>query len=155
MSTMLLTWVLATSAGLTGLGQPDSLRLLALQSSLQSFGAAFLKSDAAALDTFLVDSYLHTNRASGTVLDKPRWLDYIRQRRADLQSGRLRIHRYETLEPAIRWFPSAAVVSTQVVSEGLQDGRHFLTRLQVTQVWVQIDGQWRRAAFHDSPLPDR
>ena len=53
----------------------------------------------------------------------------------------------------IRWHGDAAVVSSQVVSEGSRDGQPFATRLQVTQVWVRSGGQWRRAAFHDSRLP--
>jgi hypothetical protein len=134
-------------------GEPDSLRRGALQRSLQAFGAAFLQADAEALDTFLVAGYLHTNGGSGTVLDKPGWLDYIRGRRADLHHGRLRIDRYETLGLAIRWYPTAAVVSSQVVSEGTQDGVPFSSRLQVTQVWILLGEQWRRAAFHDSPVP--
>jgi len=158
MVALLLACVLATNGSVVAPGlhsRPDSLHRLALQRALESFSVAFRQADAETLDTLLVDAYLHTNGATGTVLDKPKWLDYIRRRRADLQSGRLRVDRYETLEPAIRWYPSAAVVSSQVASEGLQDGVPFSSRLQITQVWIRVGDQWRRAGFHDSPIPDR
>jgi Domain of unknown function (DUF4440) len=142
---LLLTCVLGT--------EPDSLRRLALERALNAFSAAFLLADEKALDTLLADDYVHTNGGTGSVLDKARWLEYIRKRRAELASGRLRVDRYQSTDVTIRWHGDAAVVSSQVESEGSRDGQPFATRLQVTQVWVRSGGQWRRAAFHDSPLP--
>ena len=141
---LLLTCLLGT--------EPDSLRRLALERALNAFSVAFLRADENALDTLLADDYVHTNGGTGSVLDKARWLGYIRTRRAELASGRLRVDRYESIDVTIRWHGDAAVVSSQVESEGSRDGQSFATRLQVTQVWVRSGGQWRRAAFHDSPL---
>lgn len=134
--------------------EPDSLRRLELERALGAFSAAFIQGDAEALDTLLTDDYIHTNGGTGAVLDKERWLEYIRTRRAEIASGRLRVDRYESSAVTIRWHGDAAVVSSQVVSEGSRDRKPFATRLRVSQVWVRSDGQWRRAAFHDSPLPD-
>jgi Domain of unknown function (DUF4440) len=142
---LLLTCMLGT--------EPDSLRRLALERALNAFSAAFLRADENALNTLLADYYVHTNGGTGSVLDKARWLEYIRKRRAELASGRLRVDRYQSTDVTIRWHGDAAVVSSQVESEGSRDGQPFATRLQVTQVWVRSGGQWRRAAFHDSPLP--
>lgn len=144
---LLLTCLLGT--------EPDSLHRLALERALGAFRAAFLRADEKVLDTLLADHYIHTNGGTGSVQDKARWLEYIRTRRAELASGRLRVDRYESTDVMIRWHSDgeAAVVSSKVVSEGSRDGRPFATRLQVTQVWVRSGGQWRRAAFHDSPLP--
>ncbi len=142
---LLLTSLLGT--------EPDTLRRLALERAINAFSAAFLLADENALDTLLADDYVHTNGGTGSVLDKARWLEYIRTRRAELANGRLRVDRYESSDVTIRWHGDAAVVSSQVESEGSRDGRPFATRLQVTQVWVRSGGQWRRAAFHDSPLP--
>ena len=141
---LLLTCLLGT--------EPDSLRRLALERALNAFSAAFVRADEKALDTLLADDYVHTNGGTGSVLDKARWLEYIRTRRAEVASRRLRVDRYESTDVTIRWHGDAAVVSSQVESEGSRDGQPFATRLQVTQVWVRSGGQWRRAAFHDSPL---
>jgi Domain of unknown function (DUF4440) len=142
---LLLTCLLGT--------EPDSLHRLALELALGAFSAAFLRADEKALDTLLADDYVHTNGGTGSVLDKARWLEYIRTRRAELANGRLRVERYQSTAVTIRWHGDAAVVSSQVVSEGSRDGQPFATRLRVTQLWVRSGGQWRRAAFHDSPLP--
>ena len=147
---LLLTTVLAVPA--FG-AEPDSLDRRSLQRAVDAFSAAFVRADVAALDTLLADDYLHTNGGTGRVLDKARWLEYIRARRAELQGGQLRVSRHESSAVTIRWHGDAAVVASRVVSEGSRDGQPFATRLQVTQVWVRSGGQWRRAAFHDSPAP--
>jgi hypothetical protein len=133
--------------------EPDSLHRLALERALGAFSVAFLRADEKALDTLLADDYVHTNGGTGGVLDKARWLEYIRTRREELASGRLRVDRYESTQATIRWHGEVAVVTSQVVSEGSRNGQAFAIRLQVTQVWIRSGGQWRRAAFHDSPLP--
>ena len=143
----------AAAAGPAFGTEPDSLHRLELERALGAFSAAFLRADAETLDTLLTDDYIHTNGGTGGVLDKERWLEYIRTRHSELASGRLRVDRYESSEVTIRWHGDAAVVSSKVVSEGSRDGKPFATRLRVSQVWVRSDGQWRRAAFHDSPLP--
>ena len=130
--------------------EPDS---VALEGALKAFSTAFVRADAGVLDTFLVADYLHTNGGTGAVLNKAQWLDYVRSRRSDLQSGRLSVERYETVGLVIRWYPSAAVVSSQVLAEGREDGIPFASRLQVTQVWIRVGEGWRRAAFHDSRTP--
>lgn len=134
--------------------EPDSLSRAGLERALAAFSAAFVRADAEALDTFLVSGYLHINGASGAVLDKGRWLGYVRGRREELASGRLRVNRYQSSEVTLRWHGETAVVSSRVDSEGSRDGVPFASRLRVTQVWVRVTGQWRRAAFHDSPAPD-
>jgi hypothetical protein len=147
---LLLTTMLAAPA----LGiEPDSLGRRALARAVEAFSAAFLRADVATLDTMLAENYVHTNGGTGSVLDKAGWLEYIRSRRAELASGRLRVTRYESSAVTIRWHGDAAVVSSRVASAGMRDGAPFASRLQVTQVWVRSGAQWRRAAFHDSPLP--
>jgi len=133
--------------------EPDSSSRAALYAALDAFSAAFRSADAKALDTLLTVSYMHTNGSSGQVLTKDEWLEFVRKRRADLRSGRLQVDRYETSGVAIRWCSEAAVVSSQVISDGRNNGRSFETRLRVTQLWLRLGTRWRRAAFHDSPLP--
>lgn len=154
MLALLLVCAAATSTPLSShRAEPDSAARAALTLALEALGDAFQKADAEALDTLLARDYVHTNGGSGSVLDKPRWLDYIRSRSADLRSGRLRVERYESTEPAICWFHDMAVVSSRIVSAGTRSGTPFESRLQVTQVWIRDGARWLRAAFHDSPIP--
>jgi hypothetical protein len=133
--------------------EPDSAARAALKAALRTFASAFERADAAMLDTLLTLDYVHTNGATGVVLDKARWLEYVRSRRTEIQRGRLRLDRYEASTTSIQWYPTLAVVSGRVVAEERRDGDPFTTRVQVTQVWIRDAGQWRRAAFHDSPIP--
>ena len=131
----------------------DSLDRASLDRAVTEFAAAFARADTAGLAALLTDDYVHTNGATASVLDKPGWLAYVAGRRAELESGRLRVDRYETSGMTVRWNPPVAVVLAQVTSEGVRDGRRFTSRVQVTQVWLRRGGRWRRAAFHDSARP--
>lgn len=156
MLALLLAFNVATSDGSRAPAvrtEPDSLQRVALHAALQAFTGAFLRADAEALDTLLTADYLHTNGGTGTVLDKTQWLEFIRSRRAELQSGRLQVDRYQATSQEVRWYPAVAVVSSRIVSAGRRDGAPFESRLQVTQVWIRRGERWWRAAFHDSPLP--
>ena len=156
MLNFLLAVCTATSQGVcpeTACEEPDSSSRAALNVALDAFSAAFRSADAEALDTLLTISYMHTNGGTGQVLGKDEWLEFVRRRRADLRSGRLQIETYETSEVTIRWCSGAAIVSSQVTSGGRNNGRSFESRLRVTQLWLRLGSRWRRAAFHDSPLP--
>ncbi len=156
----MLSFVLALSAAVangvwpgTTCVEPDSASRAALYAALKGFSAAFRDADHEALDTLLDASYMHTNGGTGQVLTRDEWIEYVRRRRADLENGRLRIDTYETSDVRIRWCSGAAVVSSQTRSEGIHNGRSFQSRLRVTQLWLHVGGRWRRAAFHDSPIP--
>lgn len=156
MLNFLLAVCTATSQGVcpeTTCEEPDSSSRAALNVALDAFSAAFRSADTEALDTLLTASYLHTNGGTGQVLGKDEWLEFVRRRRADLRSGRLQIETYETSDVTIRWCSGAAIVSSQVTSGGRNNGRSFESRLRVTQLWLRLGTRWRRAAFHDSPLP--
>ena len=148
-----MPWLMACCLAGALTGPIDSLDRASLDRAVTEFGAAFARADTAGLDTLLTDDYVHTNGGTASVLDKARWLAYVGGRRAELESGRLRLDRYETSGMTVQWNPPVAVVLAQVTSEGVRDGRTFTSRVQVTQVWLHRGGRWRRAAFHDSPLP--
>jgi hypothetical protein len=148
MTHWLAAWILTAAVGTP----PDSLHRPALDTALAAFSAAFARADAAALDTLLTADYVHTNGGTGAVLDKSRWLEYIRARRVELETGRLRLDRYETKGVDVRLSPPVAIVTSEVATGGVRDGSRFTSRLRVTQVWVYRERRWRRAAFHDSPV---
>jgi hypothetical protein len=133
----------------------DSTARTELVQALADFRDAFAKADAAALDRLLADDYVHTNGGSGQVLDRAAWLGYVRSRRAELDSGILRIEEYRSSEPVIRLLGTVAVVTHEVTTAGERKGQRFRSRVQVTQMWSREGGRWRRAAFHDSPLETR
>jgi len=118
---------------------------------VEEFAQAFARADADALDALLTEDYIHTN-ADGGVLDKHAWLSWIRTRREELAAGRLKIESYANADVEVRIFGNAAVVTGRNSTQGYRDDRPFTIQIRFTHVWVFEQGQWRRAAFHDTHI---
>jgi ketosteroid isomerase-like protein len=124
-----------------------------VREAVERFGRAFADADASALDPMLTKDYVHTNW-DGAVLGKSGWLDYVRSRRAQLDSGTLRIDAHTTDDLKVRLYGDVAVVTGRNTTRGKRGGDAFETRIRFTHVWVKQDGSWRRAAFHDSTIAE-
>ncbi len=120
---------------------------------VEMFGQAFVRADADALAEMLTDDYVHTN-TNGSVLDKETWLTWIRQRHLEIESGKISIDHYENEDVEVRLYGKTAVVTGKNISEGVREGEPFRTFLRFTNVWVDMDEAWRRAAFHDSKISE-
>ena len=121
----------------------------AIESRVTAFAVAFRDADAAVLAGMLAPRYVHTN-GGGAPLGREQWLGYVTSRKKELDSGQLRLSRYENQDLQIVLYGKTAVVTGINVSEGSRNGTTFSRRLRFTQVWVEIDGNWHRAAFHDA-----
>lgn len=122
-----------------------------VQDAVARFGDAFVAADVAVLELLLSDDYIHTN-STGSVLNKQQWLEYIKSRRADLESGRLKMESYKNTDLRIRVYEEAAIVTGTNVAKGKREDKQFVTELRFTHLWVRQRGQWKRAAFHDSAI---
>ena len=122
-----------------------------VRAAVERFGKAFVEADVSALESLLSDDYIHVN-GSGSVLNKQQWLEYIKSRKAELESGRLKIESYENDDLMIRIHGESAVVTGRNVAKGKRGGQTFTTRLRFTHLWIKEGGQWKRAAFHDSRI---
>jgi ketosteroid isomerase-like protein len=125
-----------------------------VRAAIMAFGTAYSRADTATLRTLLAADYVHVNGGSGATLDRERWLDWIGTRRAKLEAGTLQIRSYELTDLDVRVHGQAVVATGTVHATGVEDGTPFASRLRFTNVWVYEEGRWRRAAFHDSPVPD-
>ncbi len=124
-----------------------------VREAVERFGRAFAEADAPALDILLTEDYVHTNW-NGAVLGKSAWLDYVRSRRVELESGALRIDAHTTDDLKVRLHGGVAVVTGGNTTRGERAGQAFETRIRFTHVWVKENGSWRRAAFHDSTIAE-
>ena len=125
-----------------------------VRSTISAFGRAFVEADVSILRTFLTDGYIHVNGRSGSVLSRDEWLNWMESRRADLDSGELVISAYGVKDVQVEVYGETAVVTGVVSSSGQRQGVMFTSQVRFTNVWVMQGGAWRRAAFHDSPLPN-
>jgi ketosteroid isomerase-like protein len=130
-------------------GREDEVR-----ASVSAFGRAFVEADVSVLETLLAQDYIHVNGRSGSVLSRDEWLKWVESRRTELNSGKLMIDSYSVGDVKVQVYGEAAVVTGVVHSSGHREGALFTSGVRFTNVWVVQGGAWRRAAFHDSPLPE-
>jgi ketosteroid isomerase-like protein len=120
-----------------------------VRAKVQALADAFLAADAERLSKLIHTDYIHTN-TGGSVVNKQQWLTFIRSRRAELDSGALKISRYENQNVEVRMHGGVAIVTGVNVSEGVRQGAQFARTLRFTQVWSNSgDSGWVRVAFHD------
>jgi hypothetical protein len=125
-----------------------------VRASVSAFGRAFAEADKPVLQALLTKDYIHVNGRSGSVLNRDKWLKWITSRRAQLDSGELSITTYIVSDVKVQIYGEAAVVTGVVHSSGQRNNVLFSSRVRFTNLWVKQGGAWRRAAFHDSPLPE-
>ena len=122
-----------------------------LPTQLTAFNAAFEKGDVTALASMLTEDYVHTNH-SWKSFGKTQWLQYMQSRSEKLAAGDLQIDLYQMDELAIQQHGSSAIVTARIEVRGTEDGTSFFKQFRVTHVWVQQEGRWLRAAFHDTRI---
>lgn len=87
-------------------------------------------------------------------MGRDQWLRWVTSQKHLLDEGELRIETYEVSDTRIQVYGNTAVVTGTVRSEGVRSGEPFRVNVRFTNVWVLRKGVWRRAAFHDSPIPE-
>lgn len=123
-----------------------------VRQAVEKFSQAFKNADAEALSAMLTDDYLHCNNGSEPI-GKATWLEFVRSRKIALDAGSLKLREYRNEDVRVVCYGNSAVVSGVNIAEGLRDSQSFSTKIRFTHLWVLEDRVWKRAAFHDSPLP--
>jgi len=131
----------------------DSDREQEVRSAFSRFSAAFQSADIATLDNLLTENYRHVNGSSGNVINKDQWLAWLASRGAEIQNGDFSYEDYEVEDLQVELYGDMAVVIGVARANGVRNGEPFTMALAFTNVWVKQNGDWRRAAFHDSSLP--
>ncbi len=119
--------------------------------AIKKFNQAFRQADAALLEAMLTDQYIHSNSGS-KVIDKKSWLNYIKKRRKQLDSQTLKVASYQMSEVVMKVYGNTVVVNVLITATGTRHQQAFQSKIRCTQVWVNQQGTWKRAAFHDSKL---
>jgi hypothetical protein len=101
---------------------------------------ALVKSDTAALDAILVDSYVDTDE-SGCRLDKAGVL-------AALKSGDLKLASITLLETHVHRYENSAVLTGAAEQTGGFQGQPIAANILFTATLVLQNGKWRAVAAH-------
>ena len=124
-----------------------------VRAAVDEFGRAFVEADASTLKSLLSENYIHVNGRSGNVLSRDDWLKFVKFRRTEIEKGELEFcdYRLEDVRIAVDE-DTATVVGTVVVCMN-RNGSSNTSKIGFSNTWLYREGIWRRAAFHDSPLP--
>ena len=126
-------------------GSPES----GPRESFDRFSEAFLAADVETLAALLTDDYIHTN-SGAPPLGRTEWLAWVGGRTARVAAGELVYDDYRVEDLAIRRHGDAAVITGRARGRGRDGDRAFTVDVRFTQLWVDTDDGWRRAAFHDA-----
>jgi len=124
-----------------------------VRAAVTAFGLAFVEADISKLKSLLTEDYLHVNGGSGKVLGRDDWLKWMESRRVEIEKGILIIEDYRIEDVEISLDGNAALVVGRVVSSVKRDGVPKSSQIRFSNTWLCRDGVWRRASFHDSPMP--
>ena len=151
-----MRWVLWTSADVDDEVTADLMSafypLSDMRSVPEAFGRAFREADVEQLERLLSDNYIHVNGGSGNVLSRETWLEWVASRRAEIESRELNITEYRIEDVAIVMHGNTAIVVGTVFSSQVKSGALSTLRVRFSNTWIYENSEWRRAAFHDSPI---
>jgi ketosteroid isomerase-like protein len=125
-----------------------------LRAAIAAFGQAFVAADVHVLKTYLTDDYIHVNGSSGNVLNQQQWLAWLETRQTKIAAGSLVIVEYLVKDLVIKINADSAIVIGVIESNGEEDEKPFNSKIRFTNLWLFQQGRWRRAAFHDSRMPN-
>ena len=140
---------------LDSLGAPlsdEAVREAELRSAVQAFGRAYVEADDSELGLLLTENYVHVNGSTGNVLGREDWLEWVSSRRAQIETGELRILEYRIEDVAIVSHDTTAIVVGTVYSSQLTGDVSSTSRVRFSNTWLYRNEKWIRASFHDSPI---
>ena len=121
--------------------------------ALEKFSQAYREADVETLADLLTGKYIHSN-SGGPVIRKEGWLNWVASRKKSIDRQELIYSDYFNENLTIETYGDAAVVHGINISKGTENGNYFHKKIAFTHTWTRIDGQWKRASFHDSKIND-
>lgn len=122
-----------------------------LAPTVEKFNEAYVQGDTLLLANMITENYVHTN-SSWKSFGKEKWLSYMKNRREKLDDGTIEMIAYTMDEYAVEFFEHTAIVTARINNKGIEDGMPYEKSFRVTNLWIYKDGNWKRAAFHDTSI---
>lgn len=112
---------------------------------------AFIEADTSQLSHLITSNYRHTN-GSNSPIGRQAWLEYVASRKERLEKDSMEIVSYNTSDVNINMLENAAIVNAKVTVEQVLGDSTQQNVYQVTHVWEDAHGLWKRVAFHDGKV---
>ncbi len=119
--------------------------------AIDTFNTAFADGKLSVLESMITDNYKHTNGTS-KVIGKEQWLNYLKKRNQEIETGILTINSYDMDQLNIEFHNAAAIVTARVVAAATKNGEYSKSEYRVTNIWVYEEEAWKRAGFHDGKI---
>jgi uncharacterized protein (TIGR02246 family) len=118
-----------------------------------ALGEAYRDGDVEKLENLITAAYSHINDGSPPI-GREEWLDANRERAKKIKDGSIKVESYKMSDVRVtRAASDAAIVTALVSAAETLNGERREYHVRATTFWVKEDGEWKRAAFHDSPVP--
>ena len=124
-----------------------------VRAAVNAFGRAYVEADVPTLEYFLSENYVHVNGGSGNALNRDDWLKFVKSRRVEIDNGELVVIDYRIEDVKVVLDGNTAIVIGMWYSSQSRNGNSSTSKIRFSNTWLYREGVWRRAAFHDSPLP--
>ena len=132
--------------------QPSQEELKAeLREAIDSFNRAFAEADTSKLKSMLTEDYQHSN-SYYEAIGKDIWLEYVGQRKADLDSGEMELLDYALDQEQIQVIGNTGILSGRIKVKSRLGPDTSTSAYRITNVWIRDDSIWKRAAFHDGKI---
>ena len=99
----------------------------------------------------LTEDYQHSN-SYYKAIGKETWLEYVGQRKADLDSGEMELLDYALDQEQIQLIGNTGILSGRISVESRLGADTTKAAYRITNVWIKEEGKWKRAAFHDGRI---
>jgi ketosteroid isomerase-like protein len=119
--------------------------------AIEAFNKAFQESDLVTLDAMTTENYRHTNGNSKS-FGKEDWFSYLEKRDARIQSGSLEVMGYQMDEMEVELYGNTAIVTGRIIVVQAEHGETQTNAYRITNIWINDDGNWKRAGFHDGKI---
>ncbi|MEL6254275.1 MAG: nuclear transport factor 2 family protein [Bacteroidota bacterium] len=122
-----------------------------LREAIDAFNQAFAAADTSRLRTMLTEDYQHSN-SYYEAIGKETWLEYVGQRREDLDSGEMELLGYGMDQDQLQIIGNTGILSGRINVKSRFGVDTFKVAYRITNVWVKVGESWKRAAFHDGKI---
>ncbi len=122
-----------------------------LSAAIARFNKAFQEGNNTVLEAMVTENYMHTNGNSKSI-GKTDWFNYLKKRKNEIRSGNLEVIQYELDEMKMEFHGNMAIVTGKIRVSNKKKEEIHKNEFRITNIWVNENGTWKRAGFHDGKI---
>lgn len=133
--------------------EPDNTTAEAeIEASINALMQAYTEADAATIERLMAKPYSHINNG-GKPVPREDYLAWQRSRQKRAEGGSPDPMSFEISDVVVTMHNETTATATGLgLLQGEREGKPWKLKFRFTNLWLLNDGQWQRAAFHDTYL---